>query len=356
MKRYLPVFICVVALTACSKETPPPAKTEQPALTQIVGASASDSSNIYSGEIRARHETQLGFRIGGKIVERLVDVGSQVKVGQVLARVDGVDSGLQVSAAEAQLQLAEADAKRYRDLFSKKFVSQSALDAKETALKSAAAQAGLAKNQSAYTALQAEHAGVISATLAEVGQVVSAGQPVVRLAESGEREVLIAVPESQFSKLKIGAAAEVTLSSDEHAELKLSGRLRELSPAADAASRTYAARIALNQSRADVALGMTAKVRFASKQNGNAIVIPLTAIFQQGDQAAVWIVAADHSISLRPIKIAAYRDAGAVVNSGLVAGERIVSAGVHKLNAGEKIHAIENGAIQTGAAETGSAQ
>ncbi len=351
MKRSLPVFIFVIALTACSKETPPPAKIEQPALTQIVGASASDSSNVYSGEICARHETQLGFRIGGKIVERLVDVGSQVKVGQVLARVDGVDSGLQVSSAEAQLQLAEADAKRYRDLFSKKFVSQSALDTKETVLKSAAAQAGLARNQSAYTALQAEHAGVISATLAEVGQVVSAGQPVVRLAESGEREVLIAVPESQFSKLKIGAAAEVMLSSDDNTELRLSGHLRELSPAADAASRTYAARIALNQSRGDVALGMTAKVRFASKQNGNAIVIPLTAIFQQGDQAAVWIVAADHSISLRPIKIAAYRDAGAVVNSGLVAGERIVSAGVHKLNAGEKIHAI-----QTSAAESGSAQ
>jgi RND family efflux transporter MFP subunit len=356
MKLTLPVFICVVALTACSKETPPPAKIEQPALTQIVGASASDSSNIYSGEIRARHETQLGFRVAGKVIERLVDVGSQVKVGQVLASIDAVDSSLQASSAEAQLQLAEADAKRYRDLFSKKFVSQSALDAKETMLKSAAAQAGLAKNQSAYTTLHADHAGVISAILAEVGQVVSAGQPVVHLAERGEREVLIAVPESQFSKLKIGAVAEVMLSSDDDTEVRLSGRLRELSPAADAASRTYAARIALTQSRDDVALGMTAKVRFVPKKNGSTLVIPLTAIFQQGDQAAVWIVAADHSISLRPIKIAAYRDAGAVVNSGLVAGERIVSAGVHKLNAGEKIHAIENGLIQTGAAETGSGQ
>lgn len=351
MKHFLPAFICAVALSACGKETPPPAKIEQPALTQIVGAVAGDSSNIYSGEIRARHEMQLGFRVGGKIVERLVDVGSLVKVGQILARIDGVDSGLQVSSAEAQLQLAEADAKRYRDLFGKKFVSQSALDAKETVLKSAAAQAGLARNQSAYTTLQADHAGVVSATLAEVGQVVGAGQPVVRLAESGEREVLIAVPESQFAKLKVGAAAEVLLSSDDNTELRLSGRLRELSPAADAASRTYAARIALNQSRADVALGMTAKVRFVSKQNGSALVIPLTAVFQQGDQAAVWIVAADHSVSLRPIKIAAYRDAGAMVSSGLAAGERIVSAGVHKLNAGEKIHAIETGGTEAGSGQ-----
>ncbi len=346
MKRSLSVFICVVALSACSKETPPPAKIEQFALTQIVGAVAGDSSNIYSGEIRARHETQLGFRMGGKIVERLVDVGTVVKAGQVLARIDSVDSGLQVSAAEAQLQLAEADAKRYRDLFSKKFVSQSALDTKETALKSASAQAGLAKNQSAYTTLRADHAGVISATFAEVGQVVSAGQPVVRLAESGEREVLIAVPEAQYAKLKIGAAAEVTLASDDNTELQLSGRLRELAPAADAASRTYSARITLNQSRGNIALGMTARVRFKSARDKSNLVIPLTAIFQQGDQPAVWIVAADHSISLRPVKVAAYRDAGAVVGGGLTAGERIVVAGVHKLNAGEKIRAIENGAAQ----------
>jgi RND family efflux transporter MFP subunit len=351
MKPIFAVLVFAIALTACSKEAPPPEKTEQPAVTQIVGTVAGDSSNIYSGEIRARHEAQLGFRIGGKITERLVDVGSQVKAGQVLARIDSVDSGLQVIAAEAQLQLAEADAKRYRELFSKKFVSQSALDAKETLLKSAAAQAGLAKNQSAYTALRADRAGVVSATLAEVGQVVSAGQAVVRVTESGEREVLIAVPEAQFAKLKIGAAAEVTLASDDNTELQLSGRLRELAPAADTASRTYSARIALNQSRGDIALGMTARVRFKSARDKGNLVIPLTAIFQQGDQPAVWIVAADHSINLRPIKIGAYRDAGAVVNSGLAAGERIVSAGVHKLNAGEKIRAIENGAIQTGSGQ-----
>lgn len=343
MKRSLPFFICVFALTGCGKDAAPPVKTEQSALTQVVGAVASESGNIYSGEIRARHETQLGFRIGGKIIERVVDVGTQVKSGQVLARIDAVDAGLQASSTEAQYQLAEADAKRYRELFSKKFVSQSALDAKETLLKSAAAQAGLARNQSTYTVLRADHAGVISATLAEVGQVVSAGQPVLRLAQNGEREVLIAVPESQFAKLKVGAAAEIMLSADDNTELHLSGRLRELAPAADAASRTYAARVALEKSRGDVALGMTAKVRFKSRQKNDSLIIPLTAIFQQGNQPAVWVVAADHSISLRPVTVVAYRDAGATIGSGLSAGERIVSAGVHKLNAGEKINAIENG-------------
>lgn len=150
MNPSLLILIAIFSLTACGKDAVPPAKIEQPALTQVVGEVASDNDNTYSGEIRARHETQLGFRVGGKIIERLVDVGSQVKAGQILARMDGVDSVLQVSSAEAQLQLAEADAKRYRELFSKKFVSQSALDAKETVLKSAAAQIGLARNQSAY--------------------------------------------------------------------------------------------------------------------------------------------------------------------------------------------------------------
>lgn len=140
-----------------------------------------------SGEIRARHETQLGFRVGGKIIERLVDAGTRVKAGQVLMRLDSGDTGLQSSSAVAQYQLAEADTKRFRELRNKGFVSQFALDAREAALK-AAAQAGLARNQSAYTTLRADHAGVIAATLAEVGQVVSVGQPVLRLAPDGERE------------------------------------------------------------------------------------------------------------------------------------------------------------------------
>ena len=312
----------------------------------VVGSAATASGNTYSGEIRARYETQLGFRVGGKVIERLVDAGAQVKAGQVLMRLDPGDAGLQLGSAEAQYQLAEADMKRYRDLRGKGFVSQSALDAKEAALRAAAAQAGLARNQSAYATLHADRAGVIAATLAEVGQVIGAGQPVLRLAQHGEREVAIAIPESQLANLKVGAAAEIMLLTDNNADALLAGRLRELAPVADPASRTYAARVTLIQSSPDVALGMTARVRLTANKKSDGLLIPLTAIFQQGKQAAVWIVAADRTLSLRPVQVAAYRDDGAVIASGLAEGERIVSNGVHRLAAGEKIRAIESGSAQ----------
>jgi len=328
-------------LAGCGKESAPAAKIEQPVLTLVAGAVVSVSDNVYSGEIRARHETQLGFRVGGKIIERLVDAGARVKPGQVLARLDPADSNLQASSAQAQYQLADAEAKRYRELFNQKFVSQSALDAKETALKAAANQAGLAGNQADYTTLRADHAGVIAVTFAEAGQVVSAGQSVLRLAQDGPREVAIAIPETQFAGLKIGESAEVSLWAAGNEAEHLGGRLRELAAAADPASRTYAARIALSGDDTRAILGMTAQVRFKNPDVRDKLIVPLSAIFQQGDQAAVWIVAEDHSVSLRKVEVAAYRNNGAVIAGGLRAGERIVSAGVHKLNAGEKVRVIE---------------
>lgn len=340
------LFVLVTAtLAACGKEEAPPSKIERPALTHVVGAQADDSGSVYSGEIRARHETQLGFRIGGKIVERLADAGAVVKAGQPLARLDSADTALQAGAAEAQYQLAEADAKRYRELRAKGFVSQAALDAKEAALKSAAAQAGLTRNQSAYTTLRADRNGVVAATLAEAGQVVSAGQPVLRVAYDGEREVAISIPESQLAGLKVGAPAEVTLWAGEGEAAVYQGRLRELAPAADPVSRTYPARIALDRADERLALGMTARVSLAGASTGSgqrSYLVPLSAIFQQGDQSAVWVVAADRSVALRNVKVAAYRDDGALVAEGLAAGERIVAAGVHKLSAGEKIRLAES--------------
>jgi RND family efflux transporter MFP subunit len=344
MKRSILLLVLVSVFAGCNKESAPAAKIERPALTLVAGSAAADGGSAYSGEIRARHETQPGFRIGGKIIERLVDAGVRVKAGQALMRLDPGDAGLQLGSAEAQLRLAEAEARRYRELRSKGFVSQAALDAKEAALEAAAAQAGLARNQSDYTTLRADRAGVVAATLAEAGQVVAAGQPVLRLAPDGEREVAIAVPESQLADLKIGAPAEITLLTPGAAPL--AGRLRELAPAADPASRTYAARVTLSQAGPDVALGMTARVCFAAEKKSEGLLIPLSAIFQQGKDSAVWIVAADRTISLRPVQVAAYRDDGAVISSGLTAGERIVSNGVHRLAAGEKIRIIESGSAQ----------
>lgn len=340
MKQIILLVTAVAALAGCGKEEAPPARTERPVLTHVVGTQANAAGNVYSGEVRARHETQLAFRIGGKLVERLVDAGARVKAGQVLARLDAADTGLQLGALEAQRQLAEADAGRYRELRAKGFFSQSALDAKETALKAATAQAALARNQAAYTTLRAERDGVVAAVLAEAGQVVGAGQPVLRVAQDGAREVAISIPEPQLAGLKPGARAEVTLWANDNGSAPLAGHLRELAPVADPASRTYPARIALDDGAAQPTLGMTARVSFGGA-SGDGLRVPLTAIFQQGDKSAVWIVAADRSLSLRPVAISAWRDDGAVIAEGLAAGERIVSAGVHKLSAGEKVRIAE---------------
>lgn len=344
MKRTLLLLSVVAALAACGKQEAPPAKVERPALTHVVGAQAGENANVYSGEIRARQEAQLGFRLGGKIVERLVDAGAAVKAGQPLARLDASDAALQAGAAEAQYRVAEADTRRYRELHAKGFVSLAALDAKEAALKSAAAQAGLTRNQSAYTTLRADRNGVVAATLAETGQVVSAGQPVLRVAYDGEREVAISIPESQLAGLKVGASAEVRLWAGEGEAAVYKGRLRELAPAADPVSRTYPARISLDSADARLVLGMTARVTLVSSSAGSeqsSYLVPLSAIFQQGDQSAVWVVAADRSVGLRNVKVAAYRDDGALIADGLAAGERIVAAGVHKLASGEKIRIVE---------------
>jgi RND family efflux transporter MFP subunit len=335
----LPLILC-----SCSKEQAPIVnKPPRFAATVVVGALGERETNFYSGEVRARHETVLGFRVTGKLIERKVEAGNHVAAGQLLARLDPADNALQQSAAEAQHRLAEAELKRYQELHEKNFVSQSALDAKETALKAAAAQAGLARNQSAYTSLRSDHSGVVYALLAEVGQDVSAGQPILRLAQDGQREVSIAIPESRIAGIKVGMPAQIELGGN-----IITGHVREITPAADATSRTFPARVSFDAGKVESELGMTARVRIneSDKSNGtstSAFRIPLTAIYQQGDKAAVWIVGADSSVSLRPVVVTAYRDNGALISSGLGAGERIVSAGVHKLTQGDKINITTNG-------------
>lgn len=337
MSPFLPAIVLVaVALAACGEAPPPP-----PAIpivkTLVVGAAAGGTARSYSGEVRARRETTLAFRVGGKLVERLVDVGAVVAAGQPLARLDAIDLQLQAGQSDAQRALAEADALRYRDLHQRNFVSRSALDARETTLKAADAQAALAKNQATYAGLRADKAGVIAQVLAEPGQVVSAGQGVFRLAEAGETEIAISVPETQLAGLKPGAAAEVTLWAG---GAPLKGRLRELAPAADAATRTYAARVSLINASPAPALGLTATVRFV-QPGAAALAVPLAAVFQQGGGHAVWIVDAGDSVALRPVTVAAYGDDGATIVEGLVVGERIVAAGVHKLTAGQKVRLLK---------------
>lgn len=330
-----------VVVAACSKQEAPP-EPPRPVLSMLVGEhGGDDAANTYSGELRSRFETQLAFRVAGKIIERRVDAGATVKAGEVLARLDPADTASSATAAAAQLALAEADARRYRELRAQNFVSQAALDAKETALKSAQAQAELARNQNAYTTLVADAPGVVAAVVAEVGQVVAAGQTVFRVSRPGSMEVAIAVPESRVASLRIGQPAEVRLWADASARYR--GVLRELASVADPVTRTFAARVAIPDAdlppdgrNARPLLGMTASVRFPAAA-GAPVHVPLTAIFQQDGKPAVWVLGADSTVALRPVVVAAWGEKDAAISSGLAAGERIVVAGVHKLTAGEKV-------------------
>lgn len=337
MKTRSPLILCAALAAAACSEPPPPPAVVPVVKTLIVAEAEANGAASYSGEVRARHETTLGFRVGGKLVERKVDVGSVVRPGQVLARLDPADLALQSAQAEAQRALADADARRFRDLWERKFVSRSALDAKETALTAADAQAKLAKNQAAYAELKADRAGAVAQVLAEPGQVVAAGQGVFRLAVAGETEVAIAVPESRLAEVKPGQAAEVSLWSDAR---PLQGRVREISPVADPATRTYAVRVSLPQASPPPALGMTATVRLV-QPHSSVPTVPLAAIFQQGNQPAVWVIGTDDAVALRPVQVGAYGDGGATIVAGVAAGERIVAAGVHKLSAGQKVRPLK---------------
>lgn len=344
LPTYLPkiagslLIITTLALAACNSAPPPPVKIKSVRIMTVDAGTAAETRS-YAGEVHARFETLLGFRVPGKVVSRLVDAGAVVKRGQPLARIDATDFALQVAQAEAQAQLAAAELKRYRDLRGKNFVSQAALDAREAAATSAQAQARMTRNQAAYTTLTADRDGVIAAVLAEAGQVVAAGQPIFRLAPDGEREVAINLPEGDISRFGVGAPAKVNLWAQGEAAPALVGKLREISAAADPVTRTYAARVALPMAPMRLPVGLSATVRFASASPASTtFAIPLSAVFQTKKQMAVWKVGAGDTVTLTPVSVSRYEASQAIVTNGLAVGDRIVNAGVTLLTAGEKVH------------------
>jgi RND family efflux transporter MFP subunit len=330
------LVLVALAATACGEKSPPAdATTSAPKLVKALKVSRGDTPDQqrYGGEVRARYETMLGFRVGGKMTERLVDAGARVKAGQPLARLDPADARLSASQAEANAALASADLNRAQELRAKNFVSQAALDARENTARAAEAQAQLTRNQAGYTTLRADATGVIAAALAEPGQVLAAGQGVVRVARDGDREVAIAVPESALATVRPGGVATVVLWAGDQ---RFSGRVREIAPTADAATRTFAARVAILGADPVLPLGMSATVSFA--QSGEAAFrVPLAAIFQRDGQPAVWVIGKDQTVELRAVDVARYGDDGAVIRTGLSDGETIVAAGAFKLTAGEKV-------------------
>ncbi len=333
-------------LLAGCKGGEPPTPASRVVLVQAAQPVAGKSSP-FTGEIRARHEIDLAFRVGGKVIARLVDAGAEIKAGQPLARLDPADLQLSASAARAQLAAAEselataqAERERYAGLLAKKFVSQGAFDAKDNALNTARARLEQAKaqsqisgNQASYGALSSEFPAIVTAVLAEAGQVVGAGQPVMRIARPEEKEVAIAIPESRLAEIRNAKDISVSLWADPQRQLK--GELRELAPAADPATRTYAARISLLETSPELHLGMTARVSIADNSNAG-VEIPLGALVDQGKGASVWVVNAG-KVTPRKVKLGEFTESSAVISEGLQAGELVVIAGISRLVANESV-------------------
>ncbi|MBK8162311.1 MAG: efflux RND transporter periplasmic adaptor subunit [Gammaproteobacteria bacterium] len=353
----LPSRIRALALAAvfsvsCSGP-PPPAEEIRPVRFQKVAASEFEMMARYPGEVRARHETALGFRVGGKVVERHVEVGSRVKPHDLLARLDPQDSNLntqsitsQLAAAEADLNRAAIDLERSERLVKVNLVSKSDYDRQLNTYKAAqanhdqlSAQLKLSQNQAAYTDLRADYPGVITAIDAEVGQVVSAGQTVMRASRFGEKEIVINVPENVLDRLRSVQQIQVSLWANPARTYQ--GRIREVSPSADPVTRTYTVKVSVPDADDAMQLGMTASVAFSSTSGSKSVRLPLTALFQKEQQPAVWIVdETSGAVDLVPVEVDGFHDNAVTVTKGLSDGQLVVTAGVHKLHPGQKVRLL----------------
>lgn len=314
--------------------------------TETVGMSV-QGDNWYAGRVCGRYEKNLAFQVGGKIIARAVDVGSQVRAGQVLLSLDAIDVQQKVNAgrasverAQSQLRLAEADLERYRQLYEASAISKAQYDQVVTQYESAQAavteaQANMVQldNMLDYTTLTSDADGTVSAITAEVGQVVSAGQTIVTVVQDGSMEVEIAVPENRLSEIQVGDKATVTFWAKENAMAQ--GMVREIAPMADQTVRTYRVRVAIDDMPQGVQLGMTARVYFGSPSD-STLTVPMSAIYQSGDTPTVWVVR-DGVATLTPIRTGSFSGNRIEVTDGLQAGDVVVTAGVKKVVEGQKV-------------------
>jgi multidrug efflux system membrane fusion protein len=345
-----------VSLTGCL-ETASQARTKQevvrPARVAEVAYRSETQKLTLAGVVAPRYETNLGFRVAGKVIAREIEVGSAVQPGQVLARLDDADYRHAVDNARAALAAADADharAKADLDRYAQlrggtAFVPQTFDQRQATAntaqarLEQARTQLALAENNLSYTVLTADVAGVVTALQAEVGQVLAQGQAMMRLAQTVELEVLVSVPEQRLASVRETAQVNFELWSDPGKHY--TAQLRELSPSADPATRTYPARFTMVEKPGFVGMGMTATLTLARESNRPLAELPLSAIYQQGKEAAVWVVdRASGKVALRPVSVARMRDDSVLIGSGITAGELVVIAGVHKLEDGQTVRPV----------------
>jgi RND family efflux transporter MFP subunit len=342
-----------LGLAACQNTTADEVpKPGRPVLTTTVKFEPRIARRSFVATIRPRFESDLGFRVPGKVARRVVHVGDAVKAGQLLALLDETDLRLQLDQAEAErnaaaaaLTQAEAELNRVLALRRQGWSTAATherqqLAAEEARGRSARAErsVALARNSLSYARLAADANGVVTATLVEPGQVVAAGQPAIRHARLAEKEAVVAIPESQLAQARTG---EATASLWSGPDRTYAARLRELSPSADAATRTYIARFALPGAGPEVELGMTATVTVAEAAGEAVARLPLSALYNQGDGPGIWVVDAERRPVLRPVAVAGYEANEVLVAGGIAEGEEVVTLGVQKLDPGQRVRVVQ---------------
>jgi RND family efflux transporter MFP subunit len=347
---FLPIlfFALILGIAACSpkQESPEPIRSVK---LWTVGSTDLTVQGEYAAEVRARTESRLGFRVGGKILMRQAEPGQRVQAGQVLAEA----AQAQVIGALAQRDLAASDFKRYEALLAQNFISAAELERRSASLKAAQSSLDQAQshaqslvNQAGYAKLLATTSGVVTGVDAEPGQVVSAGQPVLRFAQDGPRDAVFAVPEHVVGRLKLGQKMSVTVGNTTQT---FQGQVREIGASADAATRTFMVKLALEKAES-LSLGMTLNVQapqLAGSQS-DVIKLPTSALRQESNQTTVWVYDPQTSTVLSQVVQVATADGNdVVIASGLKPGQQVVSAGVHVLSPGQKVTVYNAAALAT---------
>ncbi|HEY3891524.1 MAG TPA: efflux RND transporter periplasmic adaptor subunit [Bradyrhizobium sp.] len=342
-----------IALTGCNNSVAEKASPGRPVLVATVHYEAESPERSFVGTIKPRIETDMGFRVPGKVAKRLVEVGQTVDIGQPLATLDEIDLKLQAEQAEAELRaatgvLAQAAAAetRARDLRAKGWATDAQLDQAKAAgdeararLNRAERSVDLTRNSLSYATLEADTRGVVTATLVEPGQVVASGQTAIRVARFAEKEAVVAIPETLLGRAKDGVAS-VTLWSEPGR--KYTAKLREVAPSADPATRTYLAKFSLPDADERVSLGMTATLTLADRATERVARLPLSALFSEGGDPSLYIVDANGDVELKPVTVKSYETDQVVISRGVEEGAKVVTLGVQKLDPTQKVRVVSS--------------
>jgi RND family efflux transporter MFP subunit len=345
--------LIAIALAGCNDKVAEKATPSRPVLVATVHYEAESPERSFVGTIRPRIETDMGFRVPGKVAKRLVEVGQTVDVGQSLATLDEVDLKLQAEQAEAEFHaasgvLAQAAAaeQRAKDLRAKGWTTDAQMDQTRAAADEARARLNraersveLTRNSLSYATLVADSRGVVTATLIDPGQVVAAGQTAVRVARVAEKEAVVAIPETLLGRAKEGTAT-VTLWSEP--ERKYAAKLREIAPTADPATRTYLAKFSLPEAGEKVSLGMTATLTLADPATTRVARLPLSALFNEGGDPSLYVVNASGELALKPVFVKSYESNDVVITGGLEEGAKVVVLGVQKLDPAQKVRVVSS--------------